>query len=138
MRKAILLAAIIASLIPLPGWNQSAEKRTEVKPTVYIDAVEPLASSVAEGIRKKHVPVVLIRNKAEAQYTVTLSERLTGWGSFALVTMTVVDSRTGSLVFVHTCTKLGGRTGALGTCLAKRWGKSLRLAAKIEASIPAD
>src|SRR2546428_12160954 len=132
--RSFLIAFVFASSIL---WGQTLPKAR-----VYVDQASPVADAFSAAIEKKHLPVVITTNRADAQYVADFTSAsnagskargittaiMTGVyadGSWTRVSMKVVDVKTSEVVFSYTCGKGGGRLQSAAECLAKHWKSKL-------------
>jgi hypothetical protein len=135
MKKTLL--AISFLLVTSAVWAQ-----TSGRPKIYLNQNDEFSNAFAAGVEKKQVPVALVTDPAQAQYTVDFSHEsnngskargittavFTGVyadGSFERVSMKVVDVQTKEIVFSYTCTKGRGGIQPAAECLAKHWKQHL-------------
>lgn len=135
MRMLIALTVLFTSLV---SWAQTLEH-----PKVYVNPSDEFSSPFAAGVEKKHVPVTLVTDMAQAKYAVDFShERNDGSkargittaiftgvyadGSFERVSMKVVDVESKAIVFSYTCQKGRGGVQPAAECLAKHWKEYLK------------
>lgn len=109
---------------------------------VWIDLTDPYASYVEAAAQKKHVPVEFTTQKERAGLLIALSadhHNGSAWqtiftgdsGEASMLSMTVSDAATGTMVFSYTCHKGGKSFLATGhedfqsaaECLAKHWAE---------------
>jgi hypothetical protein len=140
-RRMFNLLFVLLSLALTPALVAG---QAESKPRVFLDPQSVFSTYFADGLQKKHVPVILTADPKEADYTVTFkAESKTGKraqpitqagvgdeyysGGWYKVSMTVVSSKTEVPVFNYACKKSSGdrRVWSVAECLAKHWKRNL-------------
>lgn len=115
----------------------AARAQMTPQPVVYIDQKDAYSIALVAEIEKKHTPVVVTTDPAQAQYTVELIEgkckisagqaatltALTGMtpsSTSECVMMNVVDNGTKAVVYSNSIEKIGKRTKPVATFLARK------------------
>jgi hypothetical protein len=134
MRRVLFAVITLVMLGKLELTSASAQ----TNPTVYLEAKDELANYFSASVIRKNVPVTLTADLQHAGY-VTRFMRATNEGSKTLVVIsalmadvymkesyervstTLLERKSGNVIYSHACLKAGHHLQSVAECLAYHW-----------------
>jgi hypothetical protein len=132
MMKRVVFAVVTIMML---GELELTTASGQTNPTVYLEAKDEFANYFSAGVIRKNVPVTLTADLQHAGYVArftratnegsktlgVLSALMTGVymkGSYERVSMTLLERKTGDVIYSHACLKGGGHIQSVAECLA--------------------